>query len=203
MSSSSRVSAVEDSLDPLAIVLKVIADCQAYGSLDACARAIAEAPVEAAPLSRIGDEIEASVRASMKGRSRDDVNDAVRLAVGDGVFRFILFLRLNTSALEIADRDGMAACALTSWLGFMLNLLPEDGAVANEPPEHDEAKASPFELWRSMVAILLVKVMAEDEARERLEARYLGGRSALFADADGEGTALPSRSTACGRSRSG
>jgi hypothetical protein len=186
MTAGRRVAAVEASLDSLAIVLKVIAECQEYGSLDACARAIAEAPVEAAPLSRIGAEIAASVRASMKGRPRDEIDRAVSQAVGDGVFRFILFLRLNTSALEIADHDGLAAAALTFWMGSLVGGPREDDMEPAAWADHQEDQARNWDQWRSLVATLLVKVTVEDEAREQLEASYLGGQSTLFADTESE-----------------
>jgi hypothetical protein len=121
MTVSRRVAGVEASLDPLAIVLKVIAHAQEYPSLDAYARAIAEVPVEAAPLSRIGTEIEASVRSSLKGRPPDEVGQAVWRAIGDAVFRYILFLRLNTSALELADHEGLRAAAAFYWMGCLLS----------------------------------------------------------------------------------
>ena len=49
MTASRRVAVVEGSLEPLEIVLKVIAEAQEHSRLDAYARAVAEMPVEAAP----------------------------------------------------------------------------------------------------------------------------------------------------------
>jgi hypothetical protein len=181
MTISRRVAAVEGSLDPVAIVLRVIAEGQAYPSLEAYARAIAAVPVEAAPLSRIGSEVEASVRAASKGLPRDEVEQAVRRAVGDGVFRYILFLRLNTSALEIADHEGLRASAVFYWMGCLLGGPREADLAPAEWQEHQTEQATCRELWRSVVASLLVTVMVEEDARAALEARYLGGQPALLA----------------------
>ena len=67
MTVSRRLAAVEGSLDPVEIVLRVIAEAQENPSLEAYARAIAEIPVEAAPMSRIASDVEASVRRATKG----------------------------------------------------------------------------------------------------------------------------------------
>jgi hypothetical protein len=181
MTVTRRVAAVEGSLDPLAIVLKVIAEAQEHPGLEAYARAIAEVAVEAAPLSRIGAEVEAGVRSSLKGRPRDEVDRAVRRAVGDAVFRYILFLRLNTSALEIADHEGLRAAAVFYWMGCLLSEPREADLEPAEWQEHRRQQAECWQTWRSVVASLLVKVMVEEEAREALEARYLGGRPAWLA----------------------
>lgn len=182
MTASRRVVAVEGSLEPLEIVLKVIVEGQEYSSLEACARAIAEMPVEAAPLSRIGSEVEASLRSALKGRRHEEIDDAVHRAVGDAIFRYILFLRLNASAIEIADHEGLRAAAVFYWMGCLLGGPREKDLEPDEWAEHQQEQAACWLTWRSVVASLLVRVMVEEEAREQLEARYLGGRPALFAD---------------------
>jgi hypothetical protein len=181
MTVSRRVAAVEGSLDDFEIVLRVIAEGQAYPSLEAYARAIADVPVEAAPLSRIGSEVEASVRGASKGSPREEVEQAIRRAIGDAVFRYILFLRLNTSALEIADHEGLRAAAVTYWMGCLLGGPREADLEPAEWQEHQTDQALCWEQWRSVVARLLVTVLVEEDAREALEARYLGGQPALLA----------------------
>ena len=184
MTVNRRVDAVDGSLDPVEIAFKVIAESLEYGSLDACARAVADAPVESAPLSRIGTQVEASVRAAMKGRPRDEVGQAVWRAVGDAIFRYILFLRLNTSALELADHEGLRAAACFYWMGCLMSGPHEDDLEPDEWQEHQREQAECWETWRSVVASLLVTIWVEEDAREELEARYLGGRPALFAETE-------------------
>jgi hypothetical protein len=53
MTAARRLAALESSLQPLDVVLRVLADAQAYASLDAYARAVAEVPVESAPLAKV------------------------------------------------------------------------------------------------------------------------------------------------------
>jgi hypothetical protein len=79
------------------------------------ARSIAELPVEAAPLSVIGKRVAASVRAAMKGQPHDAVLDAVRRAIGDGVFLFTLALPVNTETLEFAKVEGLLDTMRASW----------------------------------------------------------------------------------------
>jgi hypothetical protein len=177
-----RVAAVERALQPEEVVLRVIAEAQEHASLDAYARAVADVPVEAAPLSRILAESGAKARATARGQPRENMDKAVRRAVGDSMFRYILFLRLNTEALEIADHEGLRASAASFWMGSLLGGPREDDLEPAEWAEHQEDLRRCWKQWRSLVASLLVSVLVEEEAREALQSRYLGGRSALFAD---------------------
>ena len=145
---------------------------------------MADAPVEAAPLSRIVAEVEASVRAASKGRPREEVDSAVRRAVGDAAFQFILFLRLNSSALEIADHEGLRTAAAFYLMGSLLGGPRPDELAPDEQAKHASEQAAAWGRWRSIVANLLVLVMVEQEAREELAQRYLGGLDALLSDAE-------------------
>jgi len=177
-----RVAAVESSLDPLEVVLRVIAEGQEHGSLDTYARAVAEAPIESAPLTRIGAETEASVRAAIKGKPRDEIDRAVRRAVGDAFFRYILFLRINAAALEIADREGLRAATCFYWMGCLLGGPREADLEPADWKEHQKEQAECWRSWRGVVASILALTLVEEDAREQLEARYLGGRPVLLAE---------------------
>lgn len=184
MTVSRRVAAVESSLDPVEIVLRVIGEGQEHPSLDAYARAIAEVPVEAAPMSRIAFEVDASVRRASKGRTANEVERAARRAVGDAVFRYILFIRLNTSALEIADHEGLRASAVFYWMGCLLGGPREEDLEPEAWKEHQREQALCWGQWRAVVASLLVTVLVEEEARKQLESRYLGGWPVLIAETE-------------------
>jgi len=181
-----RVAALESSLRPLDVVLRVVAEAQEYASLDAYARGVAEAPIESAPLSRIGAETEASVRAAMKGKPRDEVDGAVRRAVGDAIFRYILFVRINTAALEIADREGLRAATCFYWMGCLLGGPREADLEPADWKEHQKEQAESWRSWRGVVARILLLSLEEQDAREQFEARYLGGRPALLAETKSE-----------------
>ena len=106
-----RLTKLEGALAPREAVLAWLVDAHQFPSLVDHVRSIAALPVEAAPLSVIGERVEAAVRASMKGQPRDAIETAVRRAVGDGVFLFALALGLNVEALEIAKVEGLRATA--------------------------------------------------------------------------------------------
>lgn len=186
MTTKRRVAALEASLPPLDAVLHVVAEAHEFASIDAYARSVADAPVEAAPMSRLAAQTEASVRSATKGRPREEVDAAVRRAVGDAIFRYVLFLRINAAALEMADREGLRASATFYWMGCLLGGPREGDLEPDEWAAHKEETAGSWQLWRGVVASLLVLVMVEEDAREELEARYLGGRSGLLADSQAD-----------------
>lgn len=182
MTAKRRVAAIEGSLDPLNIVLHVIAEAQEYASIDAYARGIADVPVESAPMSLIAAGIEACIRAAMKGKPREEVSAVVRRAVGDAIFRYVLFIRLNTSALELAEREGLRASACFYWMGCLLGGPREADLELAEWKEHQKEQAACWRSWHGVVASMLVLSLVEEDVREQLEARYLGGRPALLAE---------------------
>jgi hypothetical protein len=182
MTAARRVAALESSLQPLDVVLRILVEAQEYASIDAYARAVAEVPIESAPMSRIGAETEASVRATMKGKPREEIDQAVRRAVGDAIFRYILFLRINTAALEIAEREGLRAATCFYWMGCLLGGPREAELEPADWKEHQKEQVECWRSWRGVVASILLLSLEEEEAREQLEARYLGGRPALLAE---------------------
>jgi len=186
MTAARRVAALESSLQPLDVVLRVLAEAQAYAGIDAYARAVAEEPVESAPMSRIGADTEASVRAAMKGKPREEVEAAVRRAVGDALFRFILFLRINTAALDIAEREGLRAAVCFYWMGCLLGGPRERDLEPGEWAAHQAEQSAAWRLWRGVVASLVVVTLVEEDAREQLEARFLGGRPALLTESQAD-----------------
>jgi hypothetical protein len=137
-------------------------------------------------MSLIAAGIEASIQTAMKGKPREEVSTAVRRAVGDGIFRYILFLRINTAALEIAEREGLRASACFYWMGCLLGGPREADLEPAEWKEHQKEQADCWRSWRGVVASMLVLSLVEEDAREQLEARYLGGRPALLAETQKE-----------------
>ena len=184
MTVARRVAAVEASLGPTELVLHILAEARTFDSLEAYARSIIDQPVEAAPLSRIGAGAEASVRAAMKGRPREEVEAAVRRAVGDGVFLFCLLIGLNGAAIEISRIEGLRAAATFYLMGCLLGGPREDDLEPEEWAEHKKELADGWRSWRAVVAGLVATLTIEEDAREQLEARYLAGQSSLLADAE-------------------
>jgi hypothetical protein len=180
-----RLTAIEQRLQPLEIVLGVIAEAQAFPSIEAYARAVADQPVEASPISRIAADVEASVRSTMRGRLAAEVAAAVRREVGDAVFRYILFLKLNEAALELADREGLRATAVFYWMGCLLGAPDEDDLSPEDWVAHRMELDTAWSSWRAVVASLDDLVAVEDAARETVEDQFLGGLPSLLGDAAG------------------
>jgi hypothetical protein len=181
-----RVAALEASLQPADLVRHVLAEALAFGSLEDYTGFMIGQPEEAAPLSRIAIGTETAVRASMKGQPRELIEDAVRRAVGDGIFAFILVLRINEVAFEIAKLEGLRASAAFFWMGASFSGPDEEDLEPAEWAEHKEKQASAWQSWRAVVAGLVATLTVEEDARAELEARYLGGQASLFADAETE-----------------
>jgi hypothetical protein len=135
----------------------------------------------------------------MKGKPQPEVEAAVRRAVGDAIFRFILFLRINTDALAIAEKEGLRTAAAFYWMGCLLG-GPREGDLEPEAwVAHRAEQTAAWRLWRGVVASLLVLTLVEEDAREQLEARYLRGRPASWPSPRSTGIGSSSRLTGSGR----
>jgi biopolymer transport protein ExbB/TolQ len=99
---------------------------------------------------------------------------------------FMLFLGLNTNALEVAKLEGLRAAAASMWMGC---LLGGPRAADLEPAvwaTHHEQLSGGWRSWTSVVERLVWLVAVEREVRELLEKRHLAGRLSLFRDAADE-----------------
>jgi hypothetical protein len=174
---------LEGALHPREAVLAWLVEAQQHSSLVDHARSIVELPVEAAPLSVIGDRVEAAVRASMQGQPRDAVWEAVRRSVGDGVFLFTLAIGLNVVALEMARLEGLRATAVFYWMGCLLGGPRESDVPPAEVETYQREQTDAWAQWRTMVDRLSLDVRVENEARMTIERRFFAGHDVLFADA--------------------
>ncbi len=173
-----RLAKLERSLTPQAAVLAWLAEVEGMTFVDQ-ARAIAEAPVEAAPLSVIGARVVAAVRLERKGQGRDEIERAALRAQGDAVFLFCLVVILNQRAFEVAEREGLRAACAFYWMGALLGGPDGPPVDATDARERRDA----WRTWHTLVDKLALDVRVEQAARTRLEQRYLAGHAVLFADA--------------------
>jgi hypothetical protein len=178
-----RLARLEGALAPREAVVAWLVDAHQFPSLTDHVRAIAERPVEAAPLSVIGERVEASVRASMKGPPRDAVDEAVRRAIGDAVFLFTLALLINTETIEFSKVEGLRAAGVFLWMGVLLGGPRSADLPSAEAKVYVRELADAWVLWRTVVDRLRLDVRVEAEARATLQERYFGGYDVLFADA--------------------
>jgi len=179
-----RLAKVETSLPPKEAVLHWLAEAQQFASLVDYVRSIIDLPVSAAPLTRIGDSVEAAVRSAFKGEPRQAVESAVRRAVGDAVFLFVLVLKLNGAALEVARLEGLRAAAISLWVGRLLGDPAADHPKADERElERSRERLEGWRQWHRVLDAILTDVGAEEVARATLERRYFDDQRVLFSDA--------------------
>jgi hypothetical protein len=187
MSAERRLAKLESALSPTAAVLLWLEEAQAYPSLVAYSRSTLDAPRSAGPLERVVEQADRAAREALRGQGRETVSAGAARARRRAAFRFELVLGLNCEAEEVARLEGLRASALF----FQMRALTADPlfrgvAARRRDPIGVERHASAWQSWRDLVAVLLVTVELEEEARAQLEVRYLDGHAALFADAAGE-----------------
>lgn len=177
-----RLTKLEGALPPREAVLAWLVEAQQFPSVIAHARSIVSLPVEAAPLSLIGDRVEAAVRISMKGRPPDEMWDAVRRSVGDAAFLFSLVLQVNAQAVEMAKVEGLRATAAFFWMGTLLGGPRATDLPLAEGKVYVRDLADAWATWRSVVDRLDVDMRVENGARATLERRYFGGHDLFLTD---------------------
>ena len=173
-----RLAKLEASLTPQEAVLAWLAEARGMTFVDH-ARAIADAPVEASPLSVIGARVVAAVRAERKGQPRSEIERAALRAQGDAVFLFCLVVHLNRRAFEVAELEGLRAACAVFWMRSLLgerDKLPADEGDA-------QGRRDAWRNWHNLIDKLALDVRVEIAARTRLEQLYLEGHEVLFADA--------------------
>jgi hypothetical protein len=166
VSAARRIARLEGGLGPPEAMRLWLDEAHAFGSLAAYVAWLVDQPLTAAPLVRVP---EAAIQA-MKGQPRDATREAVRDAIRDGVFKVVLVLELSR-ANEEAIGDAALRYVALCW---------ELRAIQFETRLAGSGATGRLRAWRASVSELLVDLLAAEEARGRLEARYLEGRAALF-----------------------
>jgi hypothetical protein len=177
-----RLARLEGALHPREAVLAWLVEAQHYPSLMDHVRSIAELPVEAAPLSVIGERVEAAVRISMKGQPLGAIEEAVRRGVRDGVFLFTLVIVIDSEALEVANVEGLRAAGVFYWMGCLLGGPRAYDLPPAEAKTYERELAECWTQWRAVVDRLSLDVRVENEARATLERRFFGGHDVFFED---------------------
>jgi len=186
-----RLAKLEGSLSPKQAVLAWLAEAQEYGALPDYVRTILDVPVSEAPLTKIGERVEASARGSSKGRSRDELKSATHRAVGDAVFLYILALRLNLTAVQFARAESVMAAALIFRMDALMgHSLSLDAELYKAEPGQARNVEADWQIWCDLFGALSDAVQVEEAARASLEGQYLDGQPALFADAVREWSSL-------------
>jgi hypothetical protein len=162
-------------MTPTQRILSWLDEAQAFGSLAAYVDALLDEPPEAYPINRLAKEAASAARTEIGRKPPDVVDAAVRKALRATIFRFELVMRINVTAHEMIDREGLIYAALTGQIAVL---------VSNDRQERqaDPTYLRQLALCRDLTAGRVVELLAAQDARVIVESRYLEGRAALFPD---------------------
>jgi hypothetical protein len=172
MTLARRLASVEAALLPTELVVRWLDEVYAYGDLVTHARSLLEAESQETPLDRLAREADAGARASAKGRRAEEIATAARTAVRETVFRFELVLRITNVSHERMDREALVDAVLAAQLALLTSM---DEKERTEPSYIRRA-----EMLRDLAVDRVDELRLAQQAREQVEARYLGGHPALF-----------------------
>lgn len=176
MTADRRLAALETSLSPTQLVLRWLDEAHAHGDLESYTRSLLTDPPSEGPLDRLAREATQGVRATLRGKRPEVVNPALRTALRETVFRFELVMRMNVTAHDLLEREGLIDTALSAHVA----LLTSEG---RERRRRDATYRERFASLRSLLMQRLLELRAAQEARSSVEERYLDGHPALFPDA--------------------
>ena len=175
MTLARRLASVEAGLSPTELVVRWLDEAHVYGDLETHARAMLEAESTETPLDRLAREADAGARASAKGRRSEEIRAAAQKAVRETVFRFDLVLRITNVSHERMDREALVDAVFAGQLAMLMTM---DKTERTEPSYLRRA-----EMLRDLALSRVDELRLAQQAREQVEARYLGGHPALFPDA--------------------
>jgi len=171
-----RLAKLETALSPTELVLRWLDEAHAFDDLEAYTRWLLDQPPEVFPADRLAHEAADGMRASLRGRPKEEVDNAVRKALREVLFRFELVMRINVVAHETAHRHQL----LHTIFAFRFATLNDQREDASRKDRADVDRQA-AEWWRLLAGqVGLLWAMAE--ARTSAEARYLAGHVALFPD---------------------
>jgi hypothetical protein len=176
MTVARRLDALETSLTPTGRVIAWLEEAHAYRSLSGYVDYLLDQPAEAFPINRLTREAAAAARAEVGRKPPDVVDAAVRKALRATVVRFELVLRINVTAHEMIEREVLLYAAFAAQIGM---LVSDDRAERRVDPAYRRHLGQARDLSSQRVDELL----AAQEARSIVEARYFEGHVALFPDA--------------------
>jgi hypothetical protein len=183
MSTDRRVAKLEHALPARHAVRLWFEAAIQYPSLAAYARSCLDQDDPTADLTRIHDQVVASVTEALRGKSRVEIPRLVRVALRDAAFLYQLVLILNTTAAEIARLGALRSLVLVGQLGQLVSdPMYEPGAARRADPEAARAIDAAWQTWRETTESFVGEVEVEALARATLDDAHFGGRPVLFAE---------------------
>jgi hypothetical protein len=170
-----RLAKVEGALTPTQRVLAWLDEAHAFGGLGAYVDSLLDQPPEAFPINRLARQATSAARSALRGKPAETVDTGVRQALRATIFRFELVMRINVVTHEMIDREALIHAALTGMLAML---------TSDDRPERLTNQSYPSRLaqCREVTASRVDELLAAEQARSVVEARYLDGHAALFPD---------------------
>jgi hypothetical protein len=166
-----RLAKIDETLSPSQLVLRWLVEAHAFGDVPAYVASLLEKDPPVAPLDRLAREAIQGARTSMRGKRLELVDAGVRSALRETVFRYELVLRINVTAHDLVDREGLIDAALGARVGLVTT--------------QEKREPKDFE-WlaqlRDLLAFRVSELRSTAEARTLVEGRYLDGHETLFPD---------------------
>jgi hypothetical protein len=168
--SERRLAKVAGSLSPKEAALVWLREARDAGSLRAYVDSLQHAPDTSYPLIRLGDQMEASVRASMRGKPDSEVWHAVRMAVRDAGFLYYLVSNLNFRAADHRREYWLHIALVSALLGHAI---------------WSESQAR-LEVARRQALEAASTAYTQQAVAEALAERYFEGLSPWFPDVEAD-----------------
>lgn len=168
MTVTRRLATLEGDLDPTQRVVAWLAEAHAYDSLEAYLSAVIDAEPSQLPMDRLPREAAEAARRQRHATPRDR-DDAVHRAIRDAVLRVHLVLRIVDLTDSVIRREELVVALLTAHVSLTL-------AREEEP----DGMCLPLVQLRDLLLGRVAELLAQEEARKLVEARYLGDHPSLF-----------------------
>ena len=181
MTAERRLDRLEGGLPPKEGTLLWLQEAHAYGSLVGYCAWLVDRPLAEAPLVRLHEHAVREVRRRLKGLPYEQRAEAEEQADRDVAFLFEVVMVLNVEAEKLV-REGGLRYGLLFW---EMRAISAEEAPRQRHVAPDPVWGSIVEHWASWAAAvsgLLTDLRVGDEARTRLERRYLDGHVSLFPD---------------------
>jgi hypothetical protein len=167
VTSGKRLDQLEGSLSPIEAVLRWLDEAQQFPTLPDHVLSLKGQPPSVYPLYRLPEEMEASVRAGLKGDKRERVDAAVRTAVRDVAFLFNLVTQTNSCVLAEHRANSLNYFLVSQGLKAFLK--------GSTPWEGEEQ-----ERWCGFAESLVSEVFTLRGALSHIAKTYFRGRPVLF-----------------------
>jgi hypothetical protein len=163
-----RLAKVEDTLSPTQLIGRWLAEAHAFGDIESYLASLLSEGPPPSPLDRLARQAARGARNATLRKRPEVIEAAVRSALRETVFRFELVMRIDVTAHELLEREGLIDAALSAHV-----------ALATGEETRDPERLAKL---RDALVLRVNELRAAQEARTIAEERYLDGHGTLFPD---------------------